>query len=74
MFGLLRQSPRGRILILGNFSEWGQAVRRRRVQDIGLSGGVNDLITGQKLDGRSDIYLEPYQAMWLVREGVFDLS
>ncbi len=65
VFGLLRQSPRGRVLVIGNFSEWGQAVRRGRVQDIGLTGALTDLITGQKLDGRSDLYLEPYQAMWL---------
>jgi amylosucrase len=74
VFGLLRQSPRGLVLIIGNFSEWGQAVRRGRVQDMGLSGPLTDLITGQKMDGRSDIYLEPYQAMWLAREGVIHSS
>jgi amylosucrase len=65
VFGLLRTSPRGRILIIGNFSEWGQAVSRGRVRELGLSGMIQDLITGQELDEWSDIYLEPYQAMWL---------
>ena len=67
VFGLLRTSPRGRILIVGNFSEWGQAISRGRVREIGLSGALQDLITGQELDEWSDIYLEPYQAMWLKR-------
>jgi amylosucrase len=67
VFGLLRESPRGRILVIGNFSERGQAVRRVRVQDMGLSGRLRELITGQELDEWSDIYLEPYQAMWLRR-------
>jgi amylosucrase len=65
VFGLLRQSPRGLVLVIGNFSEWGQAVRRGQVQDMGLTGALTELITGQHLDDRSDIYLEPYQAMWL---------
>jgi hypothetical protein len=65
VFGLLRTSPRGLILIIGNFSEWGQAVSRGRVRELGLSGMIQDLITGQELDEWSDIYLEPYQAMWL---------
>ena len=28
VFGLIRESARGRLLVLGNFSEWGQAVSR----------------------------------------------
>ncbi len=69
VFGLLRESPRGRILVIGNFSEWGQAVRRGRVKDMGLYGELKELITGQELDEWSDIYLEPYQAMWLRKVG-----
>jgi amylosucrase len=67
LFGLLRVSPRGRNLVIGNFSEWGQAVRRGRVQDMGLTGVLQELITGQELDEWSDIYLKPYQAMWLTK-------
>ena len=65
VFGLLRESPHGRILILGNFSEWGQAISRRRVQELGFGGMLEDLISTRNLDAWSDIYLEPYQPMWL---------
>ncbi len=65
VFGLLRTSPHGRLLILGNFSEWGQAVRRDRVREMGFSGPMKELISAKGLDAWSDIYLEPYQFMWL---------
>jgi hypothetical protein len=32
---------------------------------MGLGGKLQELITGQELDEWSDIYLRPYQAMWL---------
>jgi len=65
VFTLLRESPHGRVLVLGNFSEWGQAISRSRLQEMGFDGPLIELITGQNLDAWSDIYLEPYQAMWL---------
>ncbi|MDX1412581.1 MAG: alpha-amylase family protein [Candidatus Promineifilaceae bacterium] len=65
VFGLIRESPRGRILILGNFSEWGQAVSRDRVYEMGFRGRLLELISRQELDEWSDIYLDPYQSMWL---------
>jgi amylosucrase len=65
VFGLLRESPRGRVLVVGNFSEWGQALSRGRLQEMGFRGKVRELITGQELDEWSDIYFRPYQAMWL---------
>ena len=65
VFGLLRESPHGRILILGNFSEWGQAISRRRVQEMGFIGPLEELISSYDLDAWSDLYLEPYQSMWL---------
>ncbi len=73
IFGLIRESTRGRILILGNFSEWGQAVPRHRLHELGFDGRVTDEINGysgivqhsHNLDPHADIYLKPYQAMWL---------
>lgn len=65
VFGLLRESPRGRVLVLGNFSEWGQAVSRGRLNDLGFGGNLQDLVSGLRLDGWSDIYLQPYQSIWL---------
>ncbi|NCF65501.1 MAG: alpha-amylase [Chloroflexi bacterium] len=68
VFGLLRESPRGRVLVLGNFSEWGQAVSRGRLKELGFDGPLVELIIDQNLDAWSDIYLEPYQAMWLTED------
>ncbi len=65
IFGLIRESARGRVLVLGNFSEWGQAVSRHRLRELGFDGEMVDRISNNTLDPHSDIYLEPYQAMWL---------
>jgi amylosucrase len=65
VFGMIRESARGRLLILGNFSEWGQAVSRGRLNEMGFGGALVDRVNGRTLDPYSDIYLEPYQALWL---------
>jgi amylosucrase len=65
VFGMIRESARGRILVLGNFSEWGQAVSRGRLNEMGFGGVLVDRINGRTLDPYADIYLEPYQALWL---------
>lgn len=65
VFGLIRESARGRLLVLGNFSEWGQAVSRGRLNEMGFGGMLVDRVNGRTLDPYSDIYLEPYQALWL---------
>ncbi|GAB4271913.1 MAG: alpha-amylase family protein [Candidatus Promineifilaceae bacterium] len=68
VFGLIRESARGRLLVLANFSEWGQAVSRRRLDEMGFWGELVDVVNGRSVDPYSDIYLEPYQSLWLVRE------
>ncbi len=65
VFGLIRESAHGRMLILANFSEWGQVVSRRRLDEMGFSGALVEKVDGRAFDPYSDIYLEPYQAMWL---------
>ncbi len=65
VFGMIRESARGRLLVLGNFSEWGQAVSRGRLNELGFGGALVDRVNGRALDPYSDIYLEPYQALWL---------
>lgn len=65
VFGLIRESARGKILVLANFSEWGQAVSRHRLYELGFAGEMVDGINGRLFDPHSDIYLEPYQVMWL---------
>ncbi len=68
VFGLIRESTRGRLLVLGNFSEWGQAVSRARLVEMGFGGALVDRLNGRVLDAHSDIYLEPYQALWLEKQ------
>jgi amylosucrase len=65
VFGMIRESARGRLLVLGNFSEWGQAVSRGRLNEMGFGGALVDRVNGRALDPYSDLYLEPYQALWL---------
>lgn len=67
VFGLLRASPRGRILILANFDESVQTVSRHRVHEIGFTGPLLDCIDEVEMDGWSPIELGPYQALWLRR-------
>ena len=67
VFGLLRASPRGRILILANFDEALQTVPRHRVDEIGFTGTLLNCVDGAELDAWSPIDLVPYQALWLRR-------
>ena len=68
VFGLIRESAHGRLLILANFSEWGQAVSRRRLDELGFGGELVERVDGRTLNPYSDIYLEPYQALWLQKQ------
>ncbi len=65
VFGCLRHSPRGRLLVLGNFTEHSQSISRHRLAELGFYGAVVDHLTGSLVDMRGDVILRPYQAMWL---------
>jgi amylosucrase len=65
IFGLIRESPRGRLLILGNFTERAQTVPRYRLHEMGFAGPLLNQLNNQPLDSWSDIQLEPYEGMWL---------
>ena len=65
VFGLIRASARGRLLVLANFAERRQTVPRHRVHDMGFKGELIDRLEGETLDSWSDLQLEPYQALWL---------
>ncbi len=65
VFGLLRESPRGRLLILGNFGEQAQTIPAHRLQELGFGGSLLDHITGKPIDGWHDVQLEPYGVHWL---------
>lgn len=65
VFGLLRASPRGRILILANFDGSAQEVPRHRVHEIEFTGPLLNCVNGAELDAWSPLSLAPYEAMWL---------
>lgn len=65
VFGLLRDSPRGRLLVLANFSEQPQSVPGMRLRELGYGGIVQDQITHRVFDGAWGIVLEGYEALWL---------
>jgi amylosucrase len=67
VFGLSRRSPRGNLMLFANFHQAEQSVKADLVYFSGLTGSVNNLLTGadlQIIDGR--IYLQPYESMWLM--------
>ncbi|MCA9971978.1 MAG: alpha-amylase family protein [Anaerolineales bacterium] len=65
VFGLLRDSPRGRLLILGSFSERPQTVPAYRLQEMGFGGMLQDRLTETPVAAWQDLVLEPYQCLWL---------
>jgi amylosucrase len=67
VFGFLRDSPRGRLLVLGNFSETPQAVPAFRLHEMGFVGALANLLDGRALESWRDLHLGPFEALWLVR-------
>ncbi|MEM7118407.1 MAG: alpha-amylase family protein [Chloroflexota bacterium] len=67
VFGLIRQSPRGKILVLGNFSSEWQTVPKYRLEELGFAGPLIDRLNQRFFDGWFELTLEPYQGMWLER-------
>ncbi len=65
VFGLIRESARGRLLVLANFSEANQSVPAYRLQELGFGGLLRNQIDDSLLDGLSDIELSSYQSVWL---------
>ncbi len=66
VFGYVRQSAAGRILVLANFSETEQRISANTIRAQGLSYDFQDLVTGDPLRLAGDLMLDPYQFMWLV--------
>ena len=65
VFGMIRASARGRLLVLANFTERTQKVPRHRLHDMGFKGGLLNRLDGKNLDSWSEVQLDPYQALWL---------
>ena len=67
IFGLIRQSPRGDVLVLGNFSSEWQTVPKYRLAQLGFAGPFIERLHQRFFDGWFELTLAPYQAMWLER-------
>lgn len=65
VFGLLRDSPRGRVLALANFSERPQTVPGYRLHEMVFGGRLIDRLTGREINSAPGITLEGYEALWL---------
>ncbi len=68
VFGLIRDSARGRLLVLANFSEQEESVPAYRMRELGFGVHLINRLDGTWWDGRGDINLHPYQAVWFQAE------
>jgi hypothetical protein len=50
---------------LANFGEQPQNVPAYRLAELEFAGPLTNHLDGQSVNGYSDIFLRPYQAMWL---------
>ena len=69
IFALIRQSSRGKILVLGNFHELTEFVSAEHLREFGLGETVYDYISGYTYATNSGLYLRPFQSMWLEKRG-----
>ncbi len=65
VLGLLRHSPRGRLLVLANVTERPQNISRKRLKQLNFTGLLHDQISQQPINLWFDLILEPYQVVWL---------
>jgi amylosucrase len=68
VFGLLRESPRGRLLALANFSRTEQAISPHRLMEMGFDGPLINQIDGRSIAIWPELRLAPYEAVWLEKE------
>ena len=65
LFGFLRESPRGRVLVLGNFSDQAQTVPAYRLLEMGFGGQLLNLVDGREINGWQDLAIDAYGYLWL---------
>jgi amylosucrase len=64
VFGLVRESARGRLLVLANFTEAAQGVSYERLAQLGFSGQLINHLK-EPFEAWQQVWLRPYQAVWL---------
>lgn len=69
VFGLIRDSPRGRVLILANFSQQPQFIDRAHLMGMGLKNQLLDHLSGHTITDWPHLHLGPYEVMWLQSSG-----
>lgn len=74
VFGLLRDSPRGRVLVLANFSERLQTVPGYRLHEMYFGGRLVDRLTGAVVESAVGITLEGYEVLWLTPAHEVDMA
>ncbi|MBP6016885.1 MAG: hypothetical protein KA586_09205 [Candidatus Promineofilum sp.] len=72
VFGMLRDSPRGRVLVLANFSERPQTVPGYRMHEMYFGGRLIDRLTGAVVESTAGITLEGYEVLWLTPQEEVD--
>jgi amylosucrase len=65
VFGLIRTSPRGKLLILANVTENDQSVPVYRLGELGFSSPLVDHVSQETINASENLQLKPYQTMWL---------
>lgn len=65
VFGLLRDGPRGRLLVLANFSDQGRAVPGYRLRELGFDCSCRDRLTGTRVEPGRELPLDAYELLWL---------
>jgi amylosucrase len=68
VFGMIRESARGRLLVLANFTEHTQVVPRYRLVEMGFDGLLVNRLEENPLDTWGDVVLKPYQSCWLEKK------
>ncbi len=68
LFGLVRESPRGRVLVAGNFSDRVQTVPAYRMLEMGFGGRLLNIVDGREISGWQDLKFDPYGFYWLSAE------
>jgi amylosucrase len=69
VFGLLRASARGRMLVLANFSDRVQVVPGHRLHEMRFTGPLENCLDDRVWAEGGQVTLEPYDALWLQQVG-----
>ena len=67
LLAFVRTHDGSRLLVLANFSEHPQRLHSNRFRTAGLSRFMQDTLTGEEYRTSVDLWMRPYQILWLKR-------